>query len=210
MKTTYLIFTVISILLATAAFSQEHPSCAIPNSSLKPNFEDVNEALKLLGVELYKYSISSSETLKFNVFFQEYLNGKCIDSSFLIEENTIKSVQRTIWKPLIISKDTNCLKFFCQKVTDSTFLINAGYSFFGVGSIQKRINVPLSKFGMHHFYSFGSPKINGRGFYKVLMLTPTCKQVVGSHIVEYLGFSENIDEISSLVKHFYLLSVVAN
>ena len=209
MKTTYLIFTVISMLLATTTFSQEYPSCAIPNPLLKTNFEDVNEALKLLGVELYKYSISSSETLKFNLFFQEYLNGKCIDSSFLLEENTITRLEQTIWKPLIISKDTTiCLKIFCQKETDSTYLINAEYSFLGAGSIQKRIKVPFSKFGMHHFYSFGSPKINGRGFYKVLMLTPTCKQVVGGHTVEYLGFSENIDEISSLVKHFYLLSVV--
>jgi len=88
MKTTYLIFTVISILLATAAFSQEHPSCAIPNSSLKPNFEDVNEALKLLGVELYKYSISSSETLKFNVFFQDILMG-----NVLILVSSLKKIQ---------------------------------------------------------------------------------------------------------------------
>ena len=93
MKTTYLIFTVISMLLATTTFSQEHPSCPLPNPLLKTNFEDVSEALKLLGVELYKYSISSSETLKFNLFFQEYLNGKCIDSSFLLEENTITRLE---------------------------------------------------------------------------------------------------------------------
>jgi len=211
MKTIYVFFTVISMFLATTTFSQEHPSCPLPNPLLKTNFEDVSEALKLLGVELYKYSITSSETLKFNLFFQEYLDGKCIDSSYLIEEKTLNRLEHTIWKPLVIAKDTNiCLKFFCQKETDSTFLINGEYSFFGVGSIQKRINVPFSKFGRHVFYSFGSPKINGKGFYKVLLLTPTCKLVAGNHTVEYLGFSENIDEISSLVKHFYLLSVVAN
>lgn len=209
MKTTSVFLVVVCFLLTTTTFSQDHPSCAIPNPASRINIEDVTEALKLLGVELYKYSITSSDALKFNILFQEYLNGKCIDSSFLLGENKIKSAERTIWKPLIISKDTNYLRIYCQKETDSTFLLDAAYSFFSFGSMQKSINVPLSKFGRHIFYSFGSPKINGRGLYKVLAFTPTCKQVFGNQTIEYLSFSDNIVEMSSLVKHFYLISVVA-
>jgi len=162
-----------------------------------------------MGMNIYKYAMNSEDTLNFNLLYQEYLNGKCVDSSRIVSDDVINKVNNMFHQSLIITKDTNFLEVFVQNKSDSIYSIKSVYSFFGLGSMQKEIVVPYAKFGKHELREFASPKISNKGCYPILMLGVSWKQNINGQSVQRFCYPESIEQIKVLIPHFYVFSVIA-
>jgi hypothetical protein len=169
--------------------------------------DDILKALSSIGVNIYKYALTSNEIFNFNILFEEYSQGKCIDSTLLVTDDNIQVFKNLLQKSLIIQKDTTYLSIFVHQKFDSTYILNIDYSFF---STKKEIEISNLKYGQHKIREFPSPKISTQGIYPILILSLPWNQVMNGIEVERFCFPENIEIIKKMVTHFYVLSIIAN
>jgi hypothetical protein len=174
------------------------------DSFIKP--QDIYKGLTYMGLDIYKYAVASDITYDFNLLFEEYKDGKCIDSAKLISDESINLAKNVFQKPLVISNDTSFLCFYVQQKDDSVYTFNYAYPTF---SSYKRIIIQNSRLNKHGLKEFASPKISNKGKYPVLVLSTPWKQDLGGQTVYRYCFPENIEQIKKLVEHFYVFSILA-
>lgn len=194
-KTLLLIFVFVPTIYLRAQYSSDFIKT-----------DDIYKALNLIGLNIYKYAITADSTYNFNLQYEEYLHGKCVDSSKLINNETLLMLKNVLQANLTINKDTTFLNIISQQKSDSIFTINFSFSAF---LSKKEIVCSNSKYGDHKLREFASPKIKDPGKYPVLLLSTPWKQEINGKTVMRYCFPEDIQSIRQMAEHFYVISVVA-
>jgi hypothetical protein len=171
------------------------------------NTDDILKALNSAGINIYKFAISSGSDYAFNILFEEFEHGKLIDSALFVKTGNLKMLQ-ALNLSLSITKDTSFLRIITHQKTDDTYTMNFDYTHFAFE--EKEIRVPVKKYGPHEFHEFPSPKITEKGTYPVLLLSSPWTQEIYGQTVFRFCFPNDIDQIKTMVEHFYIISVIAN
>ena len=169
--------------------------------------EDIYASLEFIGLNIYKFALVSDSTYSVNILQEEYLNHECVDSVLFVDEEGMQTM-KSFGFDLSVNQDTSFLRIITKQETDSTIRYIARYR--NMNFSDREMKYSLHEHGKHKFREFASPKIQGKGKYPVLMLGCAWKQDFNGRKIDRFCYTEKIEEINSLIDHFFVISIVVD